>query len=69
MTGGYNGPLNLDSSELYDSVTDTWTTAAAKLPRQLQSLRATNINNKLLIFGTWTLGFGLVRLYQHEFSL
>ena len=41
----------LDSTELYDSVAGTWTTAGAKLPSPLNGLRATNINNKVLIFG------------------
>ena len=50
MTGGY-GSDYLDSTELYDSVSGTWTTAGAKLPSPSYELRATNINNKVLIFG------------------
>ena len=51
MTGGYDGSDYLDSTELYDSVAGTWTTAAAKLPSPYIALMATNINNKVLIFG------------------
>ena len=52
MTGGYGSDYHyLDSTELYDSGAGTWTTAAAKLPSPMSDLRATNINDKVLIFG------------------
>ena len=52
VTGGAHPlRLHLDSTELYDSVAGTWTTAGAKLPRPMMELKATNINNRVLIFG------------------
>ena len=51
MTGGDDGMHTLDSTELYDSDAGTWTTAGAKLPSRRRWLRATNINDKILIFG------------------
>ena len=52
VTGGSFGlSNNLDSTELYNPVVGTWTTAVAKLPGPMRDLRATNINDKLLIFG------------------
>ena len=50
VTGGY-GSDYIDSTELYDSVFGTWTTAAAKLPSPSFALRATDINDKVLIIG------------------
>ena len=53
VTGGLDGMSLLDSTELYDSVAGSWTTVGAKLPSPTRWLRATNINNKVLIFGNY----------------
>ena len=55
MFGGYApGPPYhyLDSSEKYDPILGSWTTTAAKLPQPMGGLRATNIDARVLIFGT-----------------
>ena len=66
MTGGYDGDY-LDSTELYDSVAGTWTTAGAKLPSPSYALRATNINNKVLIFGI-NISFVIQRYNQVDYN-
>ena len=51
VTRGLDGMSLLDSTELYDSIADSWTIAGAKLPSPMRNLKATNVNNKVLIFG------------------
>ena len=52
VTGG-TGPL--DSVELYDPRVGSWVVAKAKLPLPGYALRAININNRVLIFGKFSL--------------
>ena len=49
MTGGHIGSALLDSTEIYQN--NAWTTAAAKLPAKMIDMRATTVNNKILVFG------------------
>ena len=67
MTGGSGDSGALDSTELYDSVAGTWTTAGAKLPSPSHGLRATNINNKVLIFGI-NISFVIQRYNQVDYN-
>ena len=60
VTGGY-GSGYLDSTELYEPSVGSWVIARAKLPRPMISLKAINIDDRVLIFGslrlfyTWSL--------------
>ena len=56
VTGGFveNGDF-LDSTEVYDPSVGTWVEAGAKLPRPMYGLRATNIDDRVLIFGIFFL--------------
>ena len=49
VTGGYNGG-RLDSTEVFDPSVGSWT-AGARLPRPMSRLRATYIEDQVLIFG------------------
>ena len=49
MTGGHIGSALLDSTEIYQN--NAWTTAAAKLPAKMIDMRATTVDNKILVFG------------------
>ena len=50
VTGGYTGSnILLDSTEVYQD--NEWRTVAGKMPMPLASLRATTINNRVLVFG------------------
>ena len=52
VTGGSDGSDNtLDSVETFDPTLGSWATTGAKLPRPMGSLRAANINDRVLIFG------------------
>ena len=57
VTGGYDGgltsglPSDLDSTELYDSSVGKWAMAGAKLKNRMAGMRATNIDDRILIFG------------------
>ena len=52
MFGGNAPDLgHLDSVEKYDPIMGSWTTTAAKLPKPTEGLRATNIDDRVLIFG------------------
>ena len=68
MFGGYApGPPYhyLDSSEKYDPILGSWTTTAAKLPQPMRGLRATNIDARVLIFGTdILLTYGRSKIFQ-----
>ena len=50
VTGGFAGSYFLDSTEMFDPSLGSWA-MKAKLPQALEGLRATNINNRVLIFG------------------
>ena len=54
MTGGF-GSEYLDSLETLDSEASSWVTSGAKLPQPLYSAAAANIDNRVLIFGNYTL--------------
>ena len=51
VTGGYNDPDKIDSTEIYNPSLSTWTVAGARLPSPRTGLRAANIDNRILIFG------------------
>ena len=51
MTGGFDGWGYLDSAELYNSTVGSWAMAGARLPNAMDGLKATNIDDKVLIFG------------------
>ena len=52
---GSDGYLDLDTTEVYDPSVGTWVEAGAKLPRPMYGLRATNIDDRVLIFGIFFL--------------
>ena len=49
VTGGEDTVI-LDSTEIFDSSVGSWRTGAA-LPIPMQDMRATNLDNRVLIFG------------------
>ena len=51
VTGGKGGSGFLDSTELYDPSVGSWVVAGAKLPRPMTSVKAINIDDRVLIFG------------------
>ena len=53
MTGGYDEyELSIsDSIETYDHSAGSWVITQAKLPTTMAFLRATNIDNRVLVFG------------------
>jgi len=52
VTGGWETSFSdLDSTEVFDSALGSWAASGAKLPRPMSGLRATNINDRVLIFG------------------
>ena len=55
MTGGFDGWGYLDSAELYNSTVGSWAMAGARLPTAMDGLKATNIDDKILIFGIFIL--------------
>ena len=57
ITGGYGGPLDdmQDSTETLATDASSWITSDAKLPRPMTGLRAANIDNRVLIFGNYSL--------------
>ena len=58
VMGGYGyGSDHLDTTETFTSDEDTWTTAGARLPRPMSGLRAAKIDDRVLIFGNYTLIF------------
>ena len=50
VSGGYDGSKNLDSTEIFDPSIGSWKAGAA-LPSPVHGLRATNIDNRVLLFG------------------
>ena len=59
MTGGWGWGLDdwgwddldpLDSTEVFDPSVGSWT-AGARLPRRMNTLKATNIGDQVIIFG------------------
>ena len=53
MTGGYDEYEYdvTDSTETYDNSVGRWVLTRAKLPTLMTNLRATSIDNRILIFG------------------
>ena len=54
VTGGYGSNL-LDSMETLATDGGSWVTSGAKLPRPMSTLGAANIDDRVLIFGNYTL--------------
>ena len=52
--GGNNGN-GLDSTEIFSYRDNVWNTIAEKLPDRIRGVRATTINNRILIFGNYDL--------------
>ena len=53
VMGGLDSDYDdLDSTETLATGASSWVTSTAKLPRPLGALRAANIDDRLLIFGT-----------------
>ncbi len=50
VSGGYDGPNLLDSTEIFDPSLRSWRAKAA-LPSPREGLKATNIDNRVLLFG------------------
>ena len=57
MTGGRAGWMTVDSTELFDSSVGSWVIAGAKMPIRLVSLRAINIDDRVLLFGRFLQSF------------
>ena len=56
VTGGYTeSGSTLDTTETFAGDEGAWTTTAAKLPRPMRGLRAATIDDRVLIFGNYTL--------------
>ena len=55
VTGGYASSSALDSNEMFDRDLGSWTTSGAKLPRPMRGLRAANIDDRVIIFGNYSL--------------
>ena len=51
VTGG----AFLDTTETLATDASSWVTSTAKLPRPMSGLRAANIDDRVLIFGNYTL--------------
>ena len=50
VTGGYT-----DTTETFAGDDGAWTTTGARLPRPMEGLRAATIDDRVLIFGNYTL--------------
>ena len=50
VSGGYDGSVKIDSTEVFDPSLGTWRHGAA-LPSERIFVRATNIDNRVLLFG------------------
>ena len=58
VSGGYGrdgwidgGSDWYDSTDIFDTSLGSWATSETKLPQPMSDLRATNINDRVLIFG------------------
>ena len=49
--GGRNAVGSLNSTEVYDPIVGNWVLTEAELPILMFYLRATNIDDRVLIFG------------------
>ena len=50
VSGGWTGDVRLDSTEIFDPSVGSWRAGAA-LPIPMDGMRATNIDNRVLLFG------------------
>ena len=50
VSGGYDGSGKLDSTEIFDPSLRSWRPGAA-LPSPVYGLKATNMDNRVLLFG------------------
>ena len=64
MGGNTERSVTLDSTETYDTDGGGWVTSGAKLPQPMYGLRATNIDDRVLIFGNYT--FFITHHISHE---
>ena len=55
VTGGSTGSEDLDTTETFATDEDTWATAGARLPRPMHGLRAATIDDRIRIFGNYTI--------------
>ena len=60
MTGGHIGSAFLDSTEIYRN--NAWTPVAAILPVKMIDMKATTVDNKVLVFGMHDFLFKIVKL-------
>ena len=51
VTGGYDWTLKMDSTELYEPASGLWRIIEAKLPSPTDGLKATTVDNRVLIMG------------------
>ena len=51
VTGGYNLIGDIDSTELFDSTVGAWRLIEGRLPMPMSSMKATAVNNRVLLFG------------------
>ena len=51
VTGGRNVGDILNSTEVYDPIVGSWVLTEAELPTPMINVKATNIDNRVLIFG------------------
>ena len=65
MTGGSTGSEDLDTTETFATDEDTWATAGARLPRPMEGLRAATIDDRVLIFGNYTLFITHTRYHRN----
>ena len=57
VTGGKQSGSSdtTDTTEVFDSNLGSWAVSEAKLPHPMRGLRATNIDDRVLIFGKYIL--------------
>ena len=55
VLGGFDPDFSvfLDSTEIFSYRDNVWNTLAEKLPSKISGVRATTINNRILIFGNY----------------
>ena len=62
VTGGYNGRNGnlLDTTEFLRPGSDTeWQVISARLPRPVQGVRVTTVDNRVILFGEWNISCNL----------
>ena len=66
VTGGRTGSDYTDTTETFAGDEDTWTTAGARLPRPMDGLRAATIDDRVLIFGNYTISISITHHIYHR---